>query len=213
MKWSLVLVLLLLVGPAHARTWQPDPQTAPQWDGRCDGYLGCDAGAVVGYATRAGWASEVQVCFQLPEPGHGGPWLIEYVAFYLSGSGVHQVYLREADDLSAIPGAVVAENIDFNPIHPNWPPSDWTYVPLKTGGTCPGYLLAAGGDCFTIGIELQPGTALGLCAAESQVAGWGFHGDAWNLDQVVPAVRIGIVDLGLSQANRTTWGAIKELFQ
>lgn len=213
MKWSLALGLLLLVAPIHARDFAPDPQLAPDWDGRCDGHVGCASGEVLGYVTAANWASEIQVSFQLPEPGHGGPWMVEYVALYLGGSGVHEVILREAADLTSTPGDIVAESISFNPIHAAWPPSDWTYVPLKTGARCPAYLLAAGGDCFTIGIALTPTTQLGVSPAESETSGWGYHGGAWNSDEVVPAVRIGIVDLGLSQANKTTWGAIKDLFQ
>lgn len=213
MKWSLALVLLLLTAPTYARTYEPDPQLAPDWDGRCDGHVGCTSGEVLGYATAADWASEIQVSFELPQPGHGGPWMIEYVALYLSGSGEHQIILREAGDLGETPGDIVADDITFHPIHTAWPPADWVYVPLKTGARCPGYLLADGGDCFTIGLALTSNTKVGVCPPELAASGWGYHGGSWNLDEVVPAVRVGIVDLGLSQANKTTWGAIKDLFQ
>jgi hypothetical protein len=218
MRWSMALLFsLLMAGAALAQQheWHYDRVQAPAWDGRTDASLGCTGGELLGFALAPEWAGEVQVEFELPEPPKGGPWLIEYVAFFVSGHGTHQVRLCQAQSLSSVPGAVIAEDLTFTPVYDSWPPAEWTYVPLRDSAAYPRALPCAEGELISVGFELQPDDAIGLAGGEAGVNGWSHLNGSWIDDSqfgVVAAVRIGLTDLGLSEANKSTWGEIKGLF-
>jgi hypothetical protein len=212
-----LIVLLAVAGTATAREWQASPMTVADWDGRTEEYLGVASCELVGYAVASEWADEIQVCFCLPRPELHGPWLVEYIAFYMSGSGTHRVTVRQGTSLGGEPGAILAEDVEFTPLYTSWPPSDWTYVSLKSDIPCPAHLSGGEGDFVMIGTGLLPGDRIGLAEVDAGTHGWGYFGDTWNDDsgmlQMVPAVRLGISDLGTSSANCTTWGAVKDLFK
>ena len=215
--WILLTLSLPIAAGAGERLWFEDPMVVPEWGRESDVTLGCEAGQLVGYASATDWADEIQVCFRLPEPEQGGPWLVEHVAFFLSGDGAHQVTIRDAIELDSSPGGIADDTRAFTPLYSNWPPEQWTYVSLRSDSACPTHLLRDGGECFMIGVELLPGDAIGLGDIEPEIRGWGLHADTWIDDtgtwNLTPAVRIGLTDLGLSYANRTTWGEIKDLFK
>lgn len=210
-----LLMLCSLTLPASARHWMEDEQTLPGWSvGATDLHLGCTGGACLGYGDT-NWAEEVQVSFLLPDPPNGGPWKVEYVAFYMAGSGDHLVYMREGT-LGTPPGLLLADDRGFIPVSESWPPSDWTYVLLTAGSSCPEYLPGDGGDVVTLGVTLTDGDAIGLASPESDLTGWGYYDGAWSNDSeswnLVPAIRLGLSDLGLSAPDETTWGQVKRLF-
>ncbi|MCK4306331.1 MAG: hypothetical protein KAY24_18970 [Candidatus Eisenbacteria sp.] len=215
--WMAFVLAAVVAVSAGAREWYENPLTVPDWDERTDAYLGCESGEILGYAIGENWADEVQLTFQLPEPALEGPWLVEYVALFVSGTGIHHVTIREAGGLSDAPGEIVADDLEFSPLYASWPPAAWTYVALKNDIACPPHLMGGEGDCFTIGAVLLPGDRIGLASAEPGNQGWGLYQGTWHDDtgraQLIPAVRIGITDLGTSSTHRTTWGAIKDLFK
>jgi len=210
--------LSLMPGAAGAeRAWIEAGRGVEAWDGRTEVYLGLTATEIAGYAHASQWADEIQVSFELPRPELHGPWLVEYVAFYLSGGGTHRVMVRTTGSLGAEPGAAQAAGGEFTPLYSAWPPEGWTYVSLRTDPPCPTHLTGDEGDVITIGTDLLPGDAIGMAAAEAGIRGWGLYDGSWMDDsagrQIMPAVRIGISDLGTSQANEATWGSIKDLFK
>lgn len=216
------LLAVMLVAPAGAREWVEDPRTVPDWViGEAETPLGLSSGEIVGYGDGVAWADEVQVSFLLPEASYGGPWRIEYVAFYVSGSEFRRVNIREGVELTTAPGLLLADDREIAPLDPTWPPSDWTYVQLASGSVCPDYLYGAEGEVFCIGLEIMPGDRIGLAEPEGAgapvaTAGWGFYEGVWSNDSdqwnLTPAIRIGVSDLGLSPAEGTTWGQVKRLF-
>jgi len=218
MRWSMALLLLLLAGgPALAQqhVWHDTQVEVPAWDGRTDAYLGCAGDEMLAYALGSEWASEVQVVFELPDPPKGGPWLIEYVAFFVSGHGRHEVRLRQAHDGARVPGAIIAADLTFTPAYATWPPAEWTYVSLKNSAAYPRDLPCAAGEHISVGFELLADDTIGLAGGERGAKGWSLLSGSWIDDSrfgVMPAVRIGMSDLGLSEANKSTWGEIKGLF-
>lgn len=217
MRWSLALILsLLAAGTAGAQHELHYGQySVPAWDGRTDSYMGCAGGELVGYGLATEWADEIQVAFELPAPPKGGPWLVEYVAFFVSGHGSHQVTLRQLSSASGVPGAVIADDLSFTPVYSEWPPAEWTYVPLRDSAAYPRALPCAEGDLISVGFELQAGDAVGLGGGEVGTHGWSYLDGSWIDDgqfAVTAAVRIGLIDLGLSEANKRSWGEIKGLF-
>ncbi len=214
--WMVAVLIAILASGAAARDWVDSPQMVPGWDGRTTHHMGVSGNAVLGYVDVTQWAEEVQVTFHLPPAEYGGPWLIEYAAFYLSGTATRGVTLRDGAELEDPPGEISSDHVEFRPLDSAWPPGGWTYVTLKSGSTCPDYLLGDEGECFTVGIKLAPGDALGMASGDPECRGWGYVDRAWIDDtageNVVAAVRIGLYDLGLSNANRSTWGEIKDLF-
>ncbi len=219
MRWSLALLLpLLLAGASWAHEWTDDYVLAPEWDtAHTDSYLGCSGGQMLGYGEANTWADEVQVCFQLPEPPEGGPWLIEYVAFFLSGNGTHYVTIRQANSRDSAPGSVLADDLTFTPVYSEWPPAEWTYVPLEGSVAYPHNLPGSEGECISLGFEMMPGDAIGLAGTEMGTRGWSNYQGSWIDDATVngmtAAVRLGLTDLGVSEANQSTWGEIKDLFK
>jgi hypothetical protein len=218
MRWFSALLLLLLtagVASAQQHDWHSYGATIPGWDGRTDTHLGCAGNELTGYALAPEWASEVQVIFELPEPPEGGPWMVEYVAFFVSGQGTHQIRLRRAQSGVGVPGAILADDLTFAPVYSTWPPAEWTYVPLKDSAAYPHALPCAAGEFISVGFELLPDDAIGLTGGEAGTTSWSYFSGSWINDThlgVVAAVRLGLTDLGLSEANKSTWGGIKDLF-
>ncbi len=212
---TLMVVLLAGAGTAKARDWTNDPQSVPDWDGRTDEYMGLTGGELLGYATGDEWADEVQVTFQLPRPPLHGPWMISYVALMVSGSGTHTLTIRKANSLGDQPGTVISE-MEFTPLYSTWPPDGWTYVKLAEGSMCPPHLSGGEGDCFMIGTTLSAGDIIGLATPDAGCHAWSLFDGSWQDDsgtlQLMPAVRIGIEDLGTSSPQKTTWGKMKNLF-
>lgn len=216
------LLAAMMAAPAGARDWVEDPRTVPDWViGEAEMPLGLSSGEILGYGDGVAWADEVQVSFLLPEASYGGPWRIEFVAFYISGTEWRRVNIREGLDLEIAPGLLLADDREIAPLDPSWPPSDWTYVQLASGSVCPDYLYGAEGEVFTIGIEIMPGDQIGLAEPEgadvtAPTSGWGYFEGVWLNDSadwgLTPAIRIGVSDLGLSPAEGTTWGQVKRLF-
>lgn len=220
----LLLLLLILVPSAltvGARTWVVSPVTIPACDGRADAELDCGLTAGRGYGTAADWANEVQVRFELPHPARGGPWLVEYVAFFMSGTGTHSIVIRDAGSRAApggaAPGPVVNTDYTFVPASANWPPYDWTYVELPVSVPYPMFLMGGEGEHLMFGTELLPGDAIGLSDAAGAADGWCLYQGMWENDTAesgaTPAVRIGLNDLGLSGTDISTWSSVKALFR
>ncbi|MBP6875438.1 MAG: hypothetical protein KBD56_05165 [Candidatus Eisenbacteria bacterium] len=224
MRSIIVLILLLtaaLSAGAQNRSYFPEAASAPPCESSYEGTdLGCSITECIGYGTASLWASEIQVEFVLPDAPQGGPWLIDRVEFFLSGSGEHQVVIRQPGSGSpAIPGVVVDETIVFTPPYESWPPDDWTYVALA--GAFPpyaSYLVLAPGERFCVGLRLSPEDAIGLSRnGETPSSGWASMGSEWLLDSaelgIYPAVRLGLIDLGSSSTESQNWGIIKTLFR
>lgn len=206
------LAAILIVTTAAARDWVRDPAQPDPCDGRSDCELGCPSGGCDGYGTRSGWASEIQTTFTLPMPAHGGPWLVEYVAFYLSGSGPHRVIFRDAT--SGTPGNIIDDSIEFAPADASWPPEGWTFIALRPGMPCPEHLRGVAGTRVTVGTELAPGDAIGLMYSGESERAWCFYDGDWIDDTPFgPAIRLGLSDLGCSEAQQATWGRVKGLFK
>ncbi len=211
----------LACGVAPARDWSESACTVPDCVVWVDMELGCEIDGVAGYGTAGLWADEIAAEFLLPTPPQGGPWLIAYVGFFMSGSQSRPVVIRNAgakiSPSGASPGPVLYEGWTFTPMSETWPPSGWTYVTLEATPPYPSYLTVNGGEPVMIGTRLLAGDALGLTAVQGSGVGWGLYNGSWEEDtsgwSLTPAVRIGLIDLGLSGSERTTWGAIKDLFQ
>jgi hypothetical protein len=186
-----------------------------------DAELACGLTACSGYGTAADWADEIQVRFRMPHPGLGGPWLIRYVAFYMSGTGDRAVLIRDPGakvcPTGAPPGPVLDVSFSFEPVAAIWPPGGWTLVEFTVGPPYPQYLVAEENGPFMVGTALMPGDAMGLTTLSAGGDGWGHHAGAWEADtanrSITPAVRIGLTDLGLSGAEISTWSSIKALFR
>ena len=215
----LLLPLTLIPAGAQERSYYPETSTLPACSGPDDVIeLGCGVTECVGYGIPGEWGDEIQVVFVLPTPPHGGPWLIDHVAFFMSGSGEHHVIVRTPGAPGA-PQGVVDEAVAFTSAYATWPPADYTYVPLA--GTMPPYpahLVLSGGASFCVGIRLVGDDALGLVS--SGAAGgqaWTSFGSQWYSDSdglgMNPAVRLGLIDLGSSGAEAQNWGIIKGLFR
>ncbi len=218
--WTILILTIALVSSASAREWVASPATAPAWDIEIDQVCGCSNAELLGYGAAGDWADEIQVCFRLPEPARGGPWLIEYVAFYMAGSGDHEVILRYGDDFDGEPSELLSApgEYPFTPLQETWPPTDWTYVNLHQGGApCDEGLLRMGGELAFVGIQLGAGDVIGLGAPEADIRGWGLSTGVWvddtAVNNLVPAVRLGLTDMGTSNAQESTWGLIKDLFK
>ncbi len=214
---SFLSCLLILVGVADAREWHTEDISAPDWGIPMDGVMGLSTGSVVGSGLPGDWADEVQICFSLPHPEYGGPWLVTYIALYMTGSSSRDIVIRTASDLASPPGTAVATPKSFTPGETSWPPSDWTYVKLYNtiGGASP-YLLLSEGDLLMIGVELLSGDTIGLGNPEADVNGWGYYNTDWIDDSgdwgLIPAIRIGMEDTGLTPVDTTSWGMIKTYF-
>jgi len=225
-SYFVVGLILLLAGSAQAdRAWMEivdGPLALPNCPGRSETELNCALTECIGYGEGEVWADEVQLRFCLPLPEQGGPWLVEYVAFFLSADGPRAVRVRAPGDgcSAGEPGAVLSQDEGFTvqPASDTWPPSGWSIVELAQDLPLPGYLLRAGDDPFCIGVELQAGDAIGLANAGAlEGVGWGHFAGAWEDDtsgwNLTPAIRIGLADLGLTPAAPSTWGRIKHLFR
>ena len=176
--------------------------------------LGCGITECVAYASAADWAEEVQVIFRLPAPPHGGPWLVDRVAFFMSGTEEHDVVIRTVR--SGAPAEVLDESIVFAAGYSAWPPADWTYVALANMiPPYQSYLVLGGGDYISIGIRMKPDDCLGLASAgATEGEPWSFVDGQWEADEAMtPAVRIGLIDLGSSAVESQNWGSIKRLFR
>ncbi|MCK4414780.1 MAG: hypothetical protein KAY32_14695 [Candidatus Eisenbacteria sp.] len=225
MRVRVLLILIFQMSCAAAalaeRGYQEDVRAVAGCSGMAESReLGCEIVECTGYATAADWADEVQVRFLLPAAPHGGPWALQYVAFFLSGSGEHRVLIRSSGVSSSTPpGTLLSDDVVFAPGYQDWPPSDWTYVTLA--GATPPYpetLIIDAGEAVTLGVALALGDRIGLVAAEQTPGvGWGHHAGAWHADSddhsLAPAIRIGLADLGSSDAESDTWGIIKGLFK
>jgi hypothetical protein len=211
---AIPLLGLLLAGGAGARQWVQAPVPVPGCESVSDAELGCGYGACAGYGTAVDWADEVQVRFRVPHPDRGGPWLIEYVAVFMSGSGDHRVIVR---DPGTTPGSILYDSVTFTPASSSWPPADWTFVPFHTSPPYPGYLTADENGPIMLGTALLPGDAIGLVSTTGDGDGWGHYQDQWDDDtansSVTPAIRIGLSDLGLSGTDISTWSSVKALFR
>lgn len=211
---GLLLAGMILSAASAQREWVPEPAALPACEGHCDLEMGCQPGDCIGYASSADWASEVQVRFLLPSPPLGGPWLLEYVAFFVAGSAPHRVIVREASAPGEPPGAIIDERWEFAPAYASWPPSGWTYVELRPELPFPDYLQAVGGESLTIGLRLLPGDALGLVSPGEFDEAWSLHEGRWyEQGPLGPAIRLGLGDLGLSDNQEATWGRVKGLFK
>jgi hypothetical protein len=213
--------LLMAAVPAGARHWVESPASVPGCEQLADAELACDVASCGGYGTSADWADEVQVRFRMPHPARGGPWLVEYVAFFMSGSGTHSVVIRDPGSRTSPggspPGPILDSGVTFVPAAADWPPDGWTFVRFEVSAPYPGHLMAGENEPFMIGTTLQPGDAIGLSPAFGDADGWGLFQDVWRDDsadeRVTPAVRIGVNDLGLSGADISTWSSVKALFR
>ena len=217
----LLFALALSVTTAGARHWVDSPVSVPGCEGRSHAELDCGLAACRGYGTAADWADEVQVRFQLPHPTRGGPWLVEYVAFFMSGTGTHSIVIRDAGSRSApggaAPGPILDSGFTFVPAAASWPPGDWTYVQLPVSVPYPSFVMGAEGEHLMFGTALLPGDTVGLSDAAGAGDGWGYYQGVWENDTpesgATPAVRIGLTDLGLSGADISTWSSVKALFR
>jgi hypothetical protein len=205
---------LLLASGAGARRWVESPATLPACENQSDTELGCGMTACSGYGTAAEWADEMQVRFRMPHPDRGGPWLIEYVAIFMSGTGERPLIVR---DPGSPPGAVLYDGVRFTPGSTTWPPSGWTFVEFNARPPYPGYIVADENAPFMVGTQLLPGDAIGLSAAADGADGWGSYQGAWENDtansSLTPAIRIGMTDLGVSGTDISTWSSVKALFR
>jgi len=221
----LAAVSVLDVASAQQRTYVSQTQSVPACRRAGDGVeLGCQIAECIGYGLPGTWADEVQVVFDLPQAPHGGPWLVESVAFYMSGTSEHRVVVRQpGSGPAAPPGTEVGEgeSVAFIPAYSLWPPADWTYVTLA--GAFPpypydGHLIVGSGGCFCVGLRLLGGDTIGLASSgTADGRAWSSFGGQWLQDSAAlaihPAVRIGLVDLGSSGTDSQNWGEIKALFQ
>jgi hypothetical protein len=224
---SCILALLavgLLAGSAAQgqREWISYPTALPACGGSAERELNCTLTQCAGYGAAGNWATEIQVHFCMPDAVLGGPWLVEYVTLYMSGSGTHTIVLRNpgagACAPALAPGDVLQEGWSFTPASPSWPPTGWTTVQLSTEPPYSPYLLCGEGQGLCIGVALKSGDCFGLSSQTGlDGAGWGSYQDNWSYDSqawsLTPAIRIGMLDLGLSQAESTTWGRMKGLFR
>jgi hypothetical protein len=204
------------------RAWIGYPTALPACPGTAERELNCTLTQCAGYGAAGDWANEIQVRFCMPDAVLGGPWLVEYVALYMSGSGSHTIVLRNpgaGDCAPALaPGDVLQEGWSFTPASANWPPSGWTTIQLCTEPPYSPHLLIGEGQGLCIGVALKSGDCFGLSSQTAlDGAGWGSYQDAWSYDSqawsLTPAIRIGMLDLGLSQTEATTWGRMKGLFR
>jgi len=218
---AVLLGLALMTGIAGARLWVEAPATVPACDNASDAELGCDLTECSGYGTAGQWADEIQVRFRMPHPELGGPWLVSYVAFFMSGTETHRVILRDpgskASPTGAPPGAILDASRLFTPAYPSWPPADWTFVGLGGSPPYPEYLVTGENQALMLGTEILPGDAIGLSTTPSDGDGWGYFEGAWHDDSangsMTAAVRIGLTDLGLSGTDLSTWSSVKALFR
>jgi len=218
----LALVLGLIGASAGARQWVQSPVSVPVCSGHAELELNCGLTACAGYGAGGAWADEVLVRFCMPETPFGGPWLVDFVAFFMSGTGSRQVFVRDpgqgACAISAQPGEILGTGWSFAPTSSTWPPGGWTIVDL---GGAPPYspvLLRGQDQGFCIGIELKAGDRIGLSAQPGlDGGGWGSYQGGWVYDSQVwsltPAIRVGLTDLGLSHSEASTWGQVKGLFR
>lgn len=204
------------------RAWIGYPATPPACPGTAERELNCTLTECAGYGTAGDWANEIQVRFCMPEAALGGPWLVEYVSLYMSGSGTHTIVLRDPGDgacsPATAPGDVLQEGWSFTPASATWPPSGWTTVQLGNEPPYPVILMPGEGKGFCIGIALKSGDCFGLSSQSAlDGAGWGSYEDNWSYDSqawsLTPAIRIGLSDLSPSPAPSTTWGRVKGLFR
>jgi hypothetical protein len=225
-RTCLVVLIALGVGlcPAQAiaRTWNASETAVPACLGIAENELNCSLTQCAGYGLAGDWADEVQVRFCMPEASFGGPWLVQYVAFYMSGTGPHTVIVRSAGTASCSPGSAPGDIIDqtrsFTPVADSWPPSGWTIAQLGQGPPYTSSVLCAEGTDLCVGVHLAPGDRFGLSSQTGlDGTGWGFAQGSWSYDSqewvLTPAIRIGLVDLGLSQTESSTWGQLKGLFR
>jgi hypothetical protein len=213
--WLAIPLFGLLLAPgAGARQWVESPTTMPACENLSDTELGCAMTACSGYGTAAEWADEMQVRFRMPHADRGGPWLIEYVAIFMSGTAEHQLIVR---DPGSPPGAVLYDGLRFTPASATWPPSGWTYVELHASPPYPGYIVADENAPFMVGTQLLPGDAVGLAAASDGADGWSSYQGVWEDDtanaSLTPTIRIGMTDLGVSGTDISTWSSVKALFR
>ena len=214
---SALILYFVLCAQASAREWHEESIAAPAWSIQVEASVGCSGGAIIGSATAGGWADECQVSFVMPTPEYGGPWLIEYVAVFISGTESREIILRSAADPASAPGAEVARPTSFTPAVGEWPATDWTYIQLQTEGCeWPDYLLVNEGEVFTVGFPLLAGDRVALAPNQTGIGGWSYYGDEWINDtddwNMTVAVRISIADTGLRPIDQATWGVIKNLF-
>jgi len=210
-------ILLLIANIADAREWYDASIDAPDWGITLDAMMGCGDGSIIGYGLATDWSDECQVCFRMPYPEYGGPWLVEYIAFFMSGTSNREVVVRTASGFSSPPGLILGEPKSFTPGDATWPPADWTYVKLyEAGSEALPYLLLSEDDLLMIGVELLDDDVIGLGNVESDINGWGLYDSDWIDDSgdwnLTPAIRIGLTDTGLTPVQSRSWGQIKTYF-
>lgn len=219
-----ILALGFLAGSAAQgeRGWISYPSTQPACPGASERELNCTLTECAGYGAAGDWANEIQVDFCMPDAAYGGPWLVEYVSVYMSGSGTHTIVLRSPGTgdcaPATAPGEVLQEGWSFTPASATWPPSGWTTIQLCNEPPYPTTLMPGEGKGFCIGVALQSGDCIGLSSQTGlDGAGWGSYQDSWSYDSqawsLTPAIRIGLWDLSPSPAQPTTWGRVKGLFR
>jgi len=222
---ALVLLTAVDLAAAQERTYVLQDVAAPPCAREGEVVeLGCGLTQCIGYGLPGTWADEIQYVFDLPAAPQGGPWLVESVAFFMSGTSEHRVILRQpGSDAAAPPGIEVGTDnaVRFIPAYATWPPADWTYITLA--GAFPPYpydgqLIVASGGSLCIGIQLLSGDAIGLANSGTATGrAWSTWGGGWQQDDaalaIYPAARIGLVDLGSSGTETQNWGNIKSLFK
>jgi hypothetical protein len=214
---ALLILATSLVGEALSREWIEESIALPAWNIEVEAVMGCDGTELVGSTTSTGWGEECQVSFLMPAPEYGGPWLIEYVAVFISGSESRDIIVRSASDIDTAPDTEVARPTLFTPSASAWPPTEWTYVKLQTEGSeWPDYLMVNEGELITIGFPLLDGDQVGLAATQSNTKGWSFYDGDWVNDtddwNLTVSVRISLADTGLRPIDKSTWGVIKNMF-
>lgn len=215
----ITLMILTTTFSSHsaAREWFAESITAPAWNIEVESVMGCDSGEIVGSTTADDWGEECQVSFLMPHPEYGGPWLVEYVAVFISGTDSRDIIVRSATDHATAPDAEAARPTSFTPAASDWPPADWTYIQLQTEGCeWPDYLLINESEVLTLGFPLVAGDQVGLSATQSDTRGWSYQNDAWINDtddwNLTVSVRISLADTGLRPIDKSTWGVIKNMF-